>query len=639
MLRFFRLMPLGAFLMSMAAQAQSFTAPLAHDGSRVAPVVKAGPGTAARTTALSLPFFDDFTVPTEGNPLVQNWLPDGGALVSNRLGVLPLTRGTASLDGLDANGNYYNGYNTANAYGPTDVLTSQAIDLSGRTAASLVYFSFAWQSGSVAGPHTAVSGPGHVISLELQFYDAAGTGRWVSQWTRRSTGLSTNFRQQVVAVADPRFLTANFRFRFLATGDRTSGQDVWGLDYIYLNDNRTAGLADTTYVDIATTTGLSNPLRRFTAMPWWQFNAAPTPTDELNPLVVAGLINLNLPGIPTPIIQQGRVADLNAGGGPLGTWLQSNRSLQTVPRRDTIKGDARRVPIPLTPTPKRLRYTVALTTYADPTGRTLHNDTTSRDVALSTYYAYDDGTAEAAVNLPGGSNSYNYLAYRFALNQPDQVRGLQVAPIFSSAGSRPVTIFLWEDNNGTPGRQIATATATIPNPLPPGQVFYQVDFPTSVPVTGSFFIGLGQPPQSGFQLYGRDLNNDRPANTFFLNIAGTWTPTVVTPVPGSGIPPLPGAPMFRPVLTHNITVSASRNVAPSEAFSLFPNPAHGTVTVAGVAFARAAVLDAVGRTVWTQPGAEAGQPVLSLPALPPGFYLVRLALANGRSISQRLALE
>ena len=37
--------------------------------------------------------------------------------------------------------------------------------------------------------------------------------------------------------------------------------------------------------------------------------------------------------------------------------------------------------------------------------------------------------------------------------------------------------------------------------------------------------------------------------------------------------------------------------------------------------------------------AQALQPLLPLPTLPPGVYLVRLTLADGRTVAQRLLLE
>ena len=62
--------------------------------------------------------------------------------------------------------------------------------------------------------------------------------------------------------------------------------------------------------------------------------------------------------------------------------------------------------------------------------------------------------------------------------------------------------------------------------------------------------------------------------------------------------------------------------------------------VAGASFRRAELLNALGQTVWQQSAAEAGRPVLNLPAsLPPGIYLVRFTLADGGTAVRRLVVE
>ena len=65
-----------------------------------------------------------------------------------------------------------------------------------------------------------------------------------------------------------------------------------------------------------------------------------------------------------------------------------------------------------------------------------------------------------------------------------------------------------------------------------------------------------------------------------------------------------------------------------------------SVTVAGPTFRQATLLDVLGRPVWQQPAAEAGQPLLRLPAtLPAGVYLVRLTLPDGSVATRRLTVQ
>ena len=633
MTRLFRFLPV-LLLLALAAPAQSVlpAQPLPNDPGRTAPA--AGPAAARRgAAALALPFFDDFTTPREGNPRVQNWLPGGGALVNNRLPVHPLTRGVATLDGLNASGQ---GYGSTSSYGAIDTLTSQPIDLSSYGAGNSIYLTFAWQEGSLVGAAQR-NGSATPVSLELFFLDK--DGRWVSQWKRLAGGQAVSgFRQQAVAVADPRYFHAGFQFQFQATGNLAISRDAWSLDYFVLDANRTA--ADTTYADLATGQGLGNPLRRFVAMPWWQYNAA-APADELSPALNAEVTNLNPGPIPTPISWTGTVQDV--AGGFQGTWLTDSRGIPTQPRQTVIGGSARAAPLPLTSAARQLRYTLALNTRVAAGDRTLPNDTLSRDVFLQDYYAFDDGSAEAVLALPAtGTGPVQYLAYALDLNQDDQVKGLRLYPVFlntpqgDNGGGRSVSIAVWADANGQPAAApLLTKTAVLPNPLPAGQAFVDVLFGTSVPVPkGRVYVGYGQAARSSFLPYGLDLNNPPPANTLWRTEQGTWLAFSSLPA---------GAPMLRPLLTNNQTVvtAAAPAAAAPAGFALYPNPAPaGTgVAVAGPAFARASILDALGRTVWTQPAAEAGRARLAPGRLAAGVYVVRLRLADGSAVSRRLVVS
>ncbi|RZK16867.1 MAG: hypothetical protein EOO56_19085, partial [Hymenobacter sp.] len=287
-------------LLPFAAAAQVVTGPLPADPGRAAsvlPAAKAG----QRPAALALPFFEDFTSPQEGAPNATRWqaattsypylgstirYAGGGAYVSNRLAVEPLTRGTATLDGLRGNGLPYAPTQTTSG-GQTDTLTSQTIDLSGLLASSNVYLSFAWQAGSVVG-YPANSSTRSPVNLTLELLD--NTGNWQSAWSYTSRGSSTKFKQQILAVSAA-YLHSAFRFRFRASGSRTDNSDAFGLDYIYLNRNRAAN--DTTFQDLATSRGLGNPLRPYTSLPVWQYNAATTSaTPPLNPGLTATVNSL-----------------------------------------------------------------------------------------------------------------------------------------------------------------------------------------------------------------------------------------------------------------------------------------------------------------------------------------------------------
>ena len=624
--------------------------PLSADPARAGYAPGAAPKAQYRTAAaLSLPFFDDFTTPLEGNPNPRKWLPTGGAFVSNRLAPLPPTRGAATLDGLRANGVRYGLSYSGQISSPNgllDSLASQPIDLAGLNPANQVYLSFAWQAGSVVGVPGAGT-PSNPVRLEL--FVRTSTGAWESKWFYNALRQRTGFRQQVIDLNQAKYLHGNFQLMFVASGNPDDNSDNFSVDYVLLDRGRSKGLTDTTFTDVATgaglagglpTGGLRSPLRRFTAMPVWQYNAASPPTSELNPRLGVNVSNLSGTASPLPVDVLGTVRDLTAGT-TLGPWLQPTPSpvVSGSSRQSPISGPAATQPLPVSPTPKRLRYTLALNS-RETTPLTLPNDTIFRDVELNNYYAYDDGSAENITNLlPYATGQQSAFAYRFDLNQPDYVRGVRLVPVFtaSDAGSRVVTVSVWADKNGLPDetKVLGAKTVTIPAAYPAGWQYFQLDFDRPVPVAGAFYVGFSQPSTGRTLHYGLDLNSTFPPRHFFRrDNAAQWDTANFQPTGAMQR----GALLLRPVMTNNV-ITASTPAAETAAFALYPNPTHGPVRVAGPIFARAMVLDAVGRVVWTQPAAQAGQPLLALPSLPPGVYLVRLSLANGRTVAQRLLLE
>jgi hypothetical protein len=650
-----RLLGLPAVLLGLAAHAQIgplvlTPQPLLADPGRAASPAAAAKAT-QRTGALALPFFEDFTLPRDGQPSPLRWqdatssYPDGsgltqrysggGAYVSNRLASEPLTRGTVTLDGLRANGLPYTP-GSASIYSATDTLTSQPIDLSGYSTASQLYLSYAWQAGTLAGSPVA-SGGATPVFLTLEFLDSAG--RWNSIWTYNAENKTTRFRQQIFPLDQAVYFHSGFRFRFRASGNRASSRDAFGLDYIYLNNNRTA--SDTTFQDIATSRGLSSPLQNFTAMPAWQYAASAT--SPLNPAMTTTVNNLLPSGNPTPISWLGTVRELSNGGFG-GTWVTGNQPLLARARQVVITGDARSAALPAAGTTRRYRYTLALQTN-ETNPLTLPNDSTYRDLELADYYAFDDGTAESFLTLPAQSSGpTTYFAYPIGAAKNDQVKAVRLAPVFNNIPlaqggenyqNRSVTVAVWADENGQPGATpLATQTGVLTNTLlAAGPVFVDITFSKPVAVSGRFYIGYGQASGGQFLPYGFDLNNPSTApQLFYFGQNSQWSqPTLSTP----------GTIMLRAVMNNNILATQAQQATNAQ-FSLYPNPAPTgtTVAVSGPAFRRAAVLDVLGRPVWQQPAPEAGQPILRLPAsLAPGVYLVQLTLADGSIATRRLAVE
>jgi hypothetical protein len=601
---------------------------LGTDPGRTAPAAR--PATAQRGQALTLPFFDDFTTPQEGTPKAANWLPGGGVLVNNRFPLAPPTRGVATFDGQQANGRPY-----GSGYSDIDSLVSQPIDLSGRTATDRLYLGFYWQAGNIFRRPSANASTA-AVQLQLEFKDQ--NGLWVPVWTRRSNGTREDFRRKFVAIDQARFLHGDFQFRFRAKGSLANNDDSWSIDYVKLAPVRVR--ADSLYQDVATSRPLSSLLARGTAMPVGQFNAAPNPTALLNPATFTTINNLSDSGFPVPGRWVGQLDVLPSGPSALFRTTDF-LSLSSPQFQFRIEGDLRSSPLPVSAAAKTVRHRLTLiTNEANTDPRTLPNDTISRVTELSDYFAYDDGTAEASVSVPQPGLAQNYYALRFDLNKPDQVRSIRISPSYPSAAGRTITVNVWDAdpaNNGAPTRQPkATQSVQIPASLPPGQTFLEVAFATPVPVSGRFYAGYGHGVITTPLSINIDLNNVPPTDAFWQFTSNFWEPKSTaspdTPPQYEG-----WALMLRPVMTNTVLSSAPASVADS--YSLYPNPAsQGQVRVQG-RYARAQVLDALGRVAWQQPASQHGQPLLELGALPAGLYLVQLTLPDGLTVSKRLILN
>jgi hypothetical protein len=623
---------LGCLLLLLGSAAplraqQDLSQPLPADPSRAA---HASARTARRGPAatLTLPFFEDFAGQREGSPNPARW-KDAKVLVNERFAAAPPSRGVATFDGLDSLGR---GYGAVTSYGATDVLTSQPIDLSALTPTDSTYLSFFWQAGTIAGA-TNPWLPTRRIALQLEFLD--NTGNWVVVWdkpARSSTnGKASHFRQRFISVNEARFHHAGFRFRFTSFGSRSGTKDSWNLDYLVLDRSR-----DTTsvsYGDVVLSAPLTSLLKRYTAMPAWQYNAASNPAEELNDSTFTTFNNLDTIQAPTPFSWRGVVRTLP--GGSQQQFLIGNDIKNAGVKQFPLVGSLRNTPLSIPATGARVEHSIYLNLLNTANPRTAPNDTVRRITEFGNYFAYDDGTSEGTTQLRQGTNAATLRAIRFNLNRPDQVRSLRFYFAGASANSGVIvpatvtlTFMVWDQGaDGLPAA-LPKATKTVQLPTSTAQAgFVTVDFDQVVPVSGTFFVGYSQPATNLFILFGADSNSGPRKNTYYdRDAAGPWA--------AAGLQSL--APIFRPVMTGNIT--SSHQAAANAALQVYPNPSPGVVQVRG-RYTQALALDALGRTVWRQPAAQAGQAELDLRQLPAGVYLLRLTLPDGAVSTQRLVLQ
>ena len=212
----------------------------------------------SKKTRLVLPFIDDFAY-NSPYPDTTLWV-EKQVYVNNTMSAEPPTRGVATFDGLNAYGRpYFPGQFSA---GFADSLTCKPIDLSGYSSASGIFLSFYVQ------PQGLGFAPEGQDSLFLFFKNDAN--QWEQVWSRWGTPWQP-FRIVMIPVNQPRFLHAGFQFRFVNLASLNLNDDIWNIDYIKLDANRS--VADTNMNDMAMTIDPGSILYPYTGMPYRHFTA------------------------------------------------------------------------------------------------------------------------------------------------------------------------------------------------------------------------------------------------------------------------------------------------------------------------------------------------------------------------------
>jgi hypothetical protein len=182
---------------------------------------------AIQSVPLSLPFFDDFSE-QEQFPSFRFWETKGGVWINDQMGVDPPSIGVATFDGINAMGRPYN-FEAPLSIGSADTLTSLPINLTGLENSN-VYLSFYSQPEGIGDP------PELEDSIVLQFKNSSQ--QWITVW-KRSENSFTPFKQEMIAVNQPDYFHVDFQFRFRLFSKQSGPFDVWNIDYVYLDKNRT----------------------------------------------------------------------------------------------------------------------------------------------------------------------------------------------------------------------------------------------------------------------------------------------------------------------------------------------------------------------------------------------------------------
>ena len=545
-----------------------------------------------------------------GGTALSLWI-DEDAFINSRYPIDPVTIGVATLDGLNEFGVPHNAFADPAGYDVADFLTSKPIALS--DTMNEVYLSFYYQ------PQGIGNDPQSTDSLVLEFY-APREFSWHSIWS--VPGRSTQkFRHVIVPVTGAAFLQKGFQFRFKNYATVSGAMDHWHIDYVRLNNNRSAD--DSLIVDVGVVEATRSIYKTYEAVPWKHYLADTTLslTDSM------GVVMRNLDSVKNrtdyhylinhndgvtdsslvfpPIINEKDVQPASAlsRGLPLDYYCNWSSELDNA----TFE-----IVTALEPEPKDIN--------AD-------NDTVRYYQKFHNYYAYDDGTAEASyyLNTAGAK-----LAYRFTTIIPDTLRGVDMyfAQNIEDQSEEEFYLTIW--SSLTPETIIYQREKVKPIFEDSLNEFYTYLLDTVLVVSGTYYVGWLQVSDAALNI-GYDFNSDQSGRTYY-NTSGTWLTSLLGGT--MMIRPLFGDSIILPMAIEEVEVTAQ----PILQFEVFPNPASDHIQIQLDEYfepgnsMEVAIVDMYGRLVVSEVSLSG---LVDVRHLSDGVYFVKVGVRGAREFKTR----
>ena len=576
--------------------------------------------------AATLPFFDDFSQPTDKlQPVLWEAC---GASVGTGFGELAPTVGLATLDALDATGNLYPQATTTPF--PADTLMSRRIRLDSVSPADSLVLSFFYLPGGGSGNLWERIGdtPDPTDSIYLDLYNNRDSN-WTTVWARGGVSVDTLIAQTgkawqyvAVGITDSAYFDSSFRFRFRnhCSLDATSKKgmkgncDQWNIDYLILDTGRSV-TASPVWRDVAFADAAPKMLEHYRAMPARQYRS--TEMAQSMTMTIANLFNSDLATQYAYCIvdeegdtvhrYDGGFENAPAGGYqnadahahptigysfPESTNSRSYEVIHTV--REGVGGDSRS-----------------------------QNDTVRFHQVLSDYYAYDDGSPENGYGLTSTA-SHVYLAYRFDLNTEDTLSAIDLYFNRTLDAENEAIMFyitVWQaGDNGRPGT-ILYRDSERRRPKFGGMNEYQryaLEQPTVV--DGSIFVGFEQVGNDFINL-GFDRNNQSADRIWYLT-STEWQQSI-----------LRGSLMLRPCFGSEAVNGIETPYKETAGIIIFPNPSDDHCTV-GDHCVGIELFDQMGRRVATSRSNR-----IDTGDLPSGLYAARITTHDGTTHVTKLIIR
>ncbi len=546
------------------------------------------------------------------------WIPGGNTYINNRLPMHPVSYNVASFDGLQADGTPYNTVQPL-ATGYSDNLTSLPINLASSLPSDSIYLSYYWQQSGIG------DAPETEDYLELQFKD--NTGIWNTiQTINGNIPYMTDFKMSLLPITDPKYFFKDFQFRFRSYGRLSGPFDVWSVDYIYLNKNRT--YKDTLSNDKTIGNLPVSVLKRFTAMPYNQFFA--NKTAEITPLIFTdnnldqAEVDNQFYNIICSFTRMPGKTLLNASGSRF--HYPSKVTPPPAVDRSRLYQDTCNIDVSGLNTnyePFFINQTAYISLSDTNNILFANNNRYNTFTIFWDFYAYDDGTPEwgVAANQIGTK-----VANKFTTTVLDTLTDIDIYFTRSKGpnmNGRTILISVWNENHSLISQQAAQVHYG-------GFQRYHLNTPAIIGAGSDFYVGYQQNFVDLLSV-GYDRNYDHSDAVYFSLTGSDWNSYNTQ----SGY--IAGSMMIRPIFSKGqilvTAVEKQEEEIPAEIL-LYPVPTDETLKIKGIVSA-ASIHDLTGRTVVSQtfnPYEE--DKTIDVSSLSNGLYIIELKAGNSTIIKK-----
>lgn len=559
--------------------------------------------------SLNIPFFEDFSYHSK-RPDSRLW-EDNTALVNLTLAIRPPGFGVATLDGVNENGEPYENEATQ---GSADTLTSRPFKWNLLPSDS-VYISFYYQPGGLG------NFPEFIDSLILEFFNPEDS-LWNRVWGTKGEDypqLTKEFKLKMLPIVDSAYLRPGFQFRFRNFAQLNGSWDLWHLDYIRINAGRNTN--DTLMNDLAYMYEPYSIIDTYQSAPMWHFQTNPIEN-------MLEFFNLSLTSLKLGAVGVDYGFDYYNAFGEKVDSVTSDPQGPVAYRNEYVLNEAVKY-VFADPGTESTHYDLEYFITNNAEDDVFRNDTIRFQQVFSNYYALDDGSAEARINL--NNNGGGFVAQRFEMWTADTLKALQVHFNRTSFPSSPsFYLMIWAAGSNQPGSIIYEQEVTYPEISGLGSFS---TFSLNVPIplaAGTYYIGWAQTNNAELNIgFDRNLNN---SNRIYYNFDGNWYAYTAAE----------GTLMIRPVLRYpyDIFVGADNMESGSRhEINVFPNPAEQRIQFRNLNCDHVknwVIFDVQGKEILK--GVSLGE-ILDIGSLDKGLYVLGVWFKDGGFGSARFCVS